>query len=129
MKIAYPVRFTPTPEGFVTHIPDFDVGTQGHNLEDAIEMSRDIIGLMGIDAQDDGKSIPTPSKIEDIEAGAGEFVSYVDIDFDEYRRREEARAVRRNVSLPAYLDAEAKKAGLNVSAILQNALKAELNIK
>jgi post-segregation antitoxin (ccd killing protein) len=37
-------------------------------------------------------------------------------------------SVRRNVSLPAWLDAEAARSGINVSAVLQDALKKELHI-
>jgi post-segregation antitoxin (ccd killing protein) len=58
----------------------------------------------------------------------GEFVSMVDIDFTEYRKANDRRTVRRNVSLPCWLNAEAEKAGVNVSAILQTALKQELHI-
>ena len=36
--------------------------------------------------------------------------------------------VRRNVSLPSWLNVEAEKAGVNVSAVLQAALKKELHI-
>lgn len=128
MKRAYPVIFTNTQEGFVTYIPDFKNGTQGQNLVDAIEMSRDVLGLVGIVMQDDGEDLPTPSPIENITCDKNSFVSYVDIDFDEYRRKDDLRAVRRNVSLPSWLDNEAKKAGVNVSAVLQNALKKELKI-
>jgi len=38
------------------------------------------------------------------------------------------KTVRRNVSLPSWLDVEAEKAGINVSALLQAALKKELKI-
>jgi len=52
----------------------------------------------------------------------------VDIDFTAYRRANEKRTVRRNVSLPSWLNVEAEKAGINVSAVLQMALKQELHI-
>lgn len=130
MRIAYPVIFTPAAEGgYTTFIPDFEVGTQGDDLADAIKMTRDVLGVMGIDMQDDGDAIPQPSALESVKAENGSLVSFVDIDFDEYRRENDMRTVRRNVSLPSYLNVAADKAGLNVSALLQNALKSELNIK
>ena len=46
-------------------------------------------------------------------------VSMVDIDFVEYRRRVDNKTVRRNVTLPNWLNQEAKKAHLNPSLILQ----------
>lgn len=57
-----------------------------------------------------------------------EFISLVDIDFAEYRRTHERRVVRRNVTLPSWLNVEAEKAGVNVSAVLQAALKQELHM-
>lgn len=52
----------------------------------------------------------------------------IDIDFTKYRRNIEKKTVRRNVSLPEWLNAEADMAGINVSAVLQKALKQELHI-
>lgn len=61
------------------------------------------------------------------EAGDG-LVTLVDVDFAEYRRRNEMKTVRRNVSLPSWLDAAAREADVNVSAVLSKALKKELRI-
>ena len=128
MKTAYPVIFTKLPDGYAAHVPDFPLDTQGDDLTEAIEMARDAIGIMGIDMEDDKKPLPNPSAPESVLCEAGEFISMVDIDFSEYRRANERRTVRRNVSLPSWLNMEAEKAGLNVSAILQMALKRELQI-
>lgn len=127
MKAVFPVVFTNTgEEGYVAHVPDMDIDTQGATLAEAIEMARDAIGLMGIDMQDSKKEIPQPSKLEDVEHEPGEIVSLVDIDFAVYRRANDRRTVRRNVSLPLWMDEEATKAKINVSAVLQAALKQEL---
>jgi predicted RNase H-like HicB family nuclease len=128
MKTAYPVVFTKLADGYAAHAPDFPLDTQGGDLTEAIEMARDAIGIMGIDMQDDHKTLPAPSAPESVVHYLGEFVSMVDIDFAEYRRANERRTVRRNVSLPSWLNAEAEKAGINVSALLQTALKQELQI-
>jgi predicted RNase H-like HicB family nuclease len=128
MKAAYPVVFTKLDSGYMAYVPDMEINTQGKNLAEAIEMARDAIGIMGIDMEDEKKTIPTPSNPEKIKCGDGQIVSMVDIDFTEYRRANEKRTVRRNVSLPSWLNVEAEKAGINVSAVLQTALKQELNI-
>ena len=128
MKTSYPVIFKKLSDGYAVHVPDFPLDTQGDDLTEAIEMARDAIGIMGIDMEDDEISLPKPSNPENVACEAGELVSMVDIDFTEYRRANERRTVRRNVSLPSWLNAEAEKAGINVSAILQTALKRELQI-
>ncbi|MCL2204124.1 MAG: type II toxin-antitoxin system HicB family antitoxin [Defluviitaleaceae bacterium] len=126
MKTAYPVIFTRVKEGYIAHAPDFPLDTQGGTMAEAIEMARDAIGISGIDMEDDNKRLPEPSLPEKIKHKPGEFVSMVDIDFVAYRKANDKRTVRRNVSLPSWLNREAEKAGINVSAILQTALKQEL---
>jgi predicted RNase H-like HicB family nuclease len=128
MKKVYPVVFANLEDGYAAYVPDMEIDTQGDDLADAIEMARDAIGIMGIDMEDEGKALPVPSKPEDVKREAGEIVSMVDIDFTAYRRANERRTVRRNVSLPSWLNEEADRAGLNVSAVLQSALKQELHI-
>ena len=127
MKIVYPVVFTPLEEGgYMAYVPDLQINTSGKDLADAIFMARDAIGLMGIDLEDDKKTFPTPSTTVPHEDS--EIVSLVDVDLFAYRRSIEKKTVRRNESLPAWLNNAAEDAGLNVSAVLQLALKQQLGL-
>ena len=128
MKAAYPIIMKKGKTRIVVFVPDFNINTEGTDYADAMEMARDAIGLMGIDMEDEHEALPAPSPISNISASSGELVSLVDVDFSEYRRQNDMRTVRRNVSLPSWLNAEAEKAGLNVSAVLQAALKQELHL-
>ncbi len=97
MKQVYPVIFTQLndkKDTVLINVPDMNILTEGFGLPDAIEMARDAIGANGITLQDLGREIPVPSDISDIDIKNGPFdntgishVSFVDIDFDEYRRR------------------------------------------
>lgn len=128
MKNSYPIVLTPEKVGYVVYVPDFDINTEGDTLTDAIEMARDAIGIIGIDMEDDKKTLPVPTAVSKVKkATEDDIVSLVDVDFTEYRRQNDMRSVRRNVTLPSWLNFEAEKSGLNVSAILQEALKAKLN--
>lgn len=128
MKNSYPIVLIPEDKGFTVYIPDFDINTQGDNLTEAIEMARDAIGLMGIDMEDDGKSLPVASDVGDVEHEANEIISLVDVDFAEYRRKNEIKVVKKNCTLPSWLCYEAEKANINFSQVLQAALKRELHI-
>lgn len=129
MKNSYPIVLTPDKVGYVVYIPDFNINTEGDTLTEAIEMARDAIGLMGIDMEDDKKVLPTPSNVDSVKkTTADDIVSFVDVDFTEYRRQNDMRSVRRNVTLPSWLDFEATRSGVNVSALLQRALKQELHL-
>lgn len=127
MKLVYPVVFTKLEDGgYMAYVPDLQINTQGEDLPEAISMARDAIGLVGIDMEDDGKPFPTPSS--NVEHPVGTIVSLVDVDLLAYRRANDRKTVRRNVTLPSWLNAAANEAGLNVSAILQAALKQRLDI-
>lgn len=129
MKAAYPIVMSQGAEYIIVYVPDFNINTQGTDYADAIEMARDAIGLMGIDMEDEKEQIPCPSDMSAIsKEHAEDIITLVDVDFADYRRKNDMRTVRRNVSLPSWLNAEAEKAGVNVSAILQAALKQELKI-
>lgn len=129
MKAAYPVILTKGQKYIVVYVPDFNINTQGADVADAIFMARDAIGLVGIDMEDEKEIIPVPTPIEQVKVNSGDILTLVDVDFAEYRRQNDLRTVRRNVSLPSWLNVEAEKAGINVSAVLQSALKQELHIQ
>lgn len=139
MKSVYPVIFTQTHDEkgtILIEVPDLEILTEGYGMANAIEMARDAIGITGISMEDHGDTVPSPSDITNIEPENGTFakdgdgiVSMVDIDFLEYRRRTEIKTVRRNVTLPNWLNIEAEKAHLNVSKVLQEALMSKLNVQ
>ena len=129
MKTAYPIVLIPDKVGFVVYVPDFDINTEGDTMAEAIEMARDAIGVVGIDFEDDGRDLPVPSNLKDIKTKENEIVSLVDIDFTEYRRKNDTRAVKKNCTLPSWLNEKAEAACINFSSVLQEALKQKLNIK
>ena len=53
----------------------------------------------------------------------------INIDLAEYRRKNDLRAVKKNCTIPSWINFQAETAGLNFSAVLQAALKKELHIE
>lgn len=135
MKNVYPVIFTQTKDAVLIDVPDLEILTEGQNMINAVEMVRDAIGLKGITIEDNGEQIPEPTELSKINLENGtftkegkSFLSLVDIDFTEYRRKVDNKAVRRNVTLPSWLNREAEKANINVSKVLQEALMTKLGV-
>lgn len=128
MKNAYPIVLTQGEKRVIVFVPDFSINTEGTDVADAIEMARDAIGLVGIDMEDDGEKLPDPSPMQTVQKAYPGIVTLVDVDFTEYRRRNDLRSVKKNCTIPSWLNAEAEKAGINFSAILQAALKKELRL-
>lgn len=143
MKEVYPTFIYNINDGsehpFLVCVPDFDIYTEGDSLADAIKMARDAIGLAGISKEDNQESLPKPSdagtarqkvqqNTEDIDFSKG-ILTYIDVDFAEYRKKVDMKTVRRNVALPGWLNYEAEHAGINVSRVLQEALINTLHLE
>lgn len=127
MKTAYPIILTPAESGYVVYVPDFDINTEGDSIANAIEMAADAISLVGITKQDMGQDIPVASSALP-KCEGNEIAAFAVVDFDAYRRANDMRAVRKNVTIPSYLNELADKAGINFSQVLQDGLKARLGI-
>ncbi|MBQ1459135.1 MAG: type II toxin-antitoxin system HicB family antitoxin [Butyrivibrio sp.] len=136
MIAVYPVILTCTHDDkdtYLIEIPDLNGMTEGHGLADAIHMARDYIGCYCYDIEN--ADIPASSSINDIDVSKGMFyedgvsdITLVDVDIDSYRKKMENRSVRRNVSIPFWLNEAAEEHHINVSKVLQEALKQKLNM-
>ncbi len=127
MKKVYPIILAPAKIGYVVFVPDLEINTQGHDIAEAIDMARDAIGLWGITEQDAGRKIPEPSTAN-VNHKPEEIVTLVDIDFDAYRRANDMRTIRKNVTVPSWLNDLAEKSGVNFSQVLQDGLKQRLHV-
>lgn len=124
MRGAYPIILTHADEGgYVVYVPDFQINTEGEDVSDAMLMARDAIGLVGIDMQDAGEDLPSPSSLDSIHDQEGDIFTLVDVDFDEYRRKHDNRTVKKNCTIPSWLNEEATAKGINFSQVLQDGLK------
>ncbi len=134
MKVAYPVFIKQDNSDYLVFVPDFKIYTEGTSYADAIEMARDAIGCRTLDAEPPEPSGYTEAeKIAQADADdtfnfSDGILTLVDIDIDEYRRKNSNRAVKKNCTIPSWLNESATAAGINFSQVLQDALKRELNI-
>ena len=124
MKSVYAIVITPPEEGekyYSVYVPDLDLYTQGKNIEDALYMAKDCIGIWGISQEDAHRLIPKGVTLKP-EAAGNELVSLVAVDFAAYREKNDNRCIRKNCTIPAWLDKKATAQGINFSAVLQKAL-------
>ena len=85
------------------------------------------ISVWGITEEDAGRKIPKASGTMPHPA-ENEIVTLVDIDFAAYRRANDLRTVRKNVTLPSWLNDLAERNGVNFSQVLQESLKERLKV-
>ena len=123
MKLVYPAIFTPFDEGngFTVEVPDLPgCVTEGDNLIDAIEMGTDAASGWILGEIEDGNSFPAASMA--LAAPAGSFVNPLVLDMDSYAEQYGSKAVRRNITVPAWLDTYAQKNHLSLSKVVQDSL-------
>jgi len=127
MKQAYPVIISKSDgKWHGVYVPDFDINTQGKDIPDAIYMARDAIGIVGITKEDMGQELPLPYSVSIMKENEDDIITLVDIDFTEYRKKADNRAVKKNCSIPYCLNEQAERAGINFSKVLQEALSERL---
>ena len=99
--------------------------TFGDSIQNAYERAQDAMGLF----LDDLINFPKPTLIlEKIHLEKNQFISFVSIDMDEYRKKYNNKAVKKTLSIPTWLNNLSEKNNLNFSQILQEALKEKLGI-
>lgn len=129
MKMCYPIILTETDEGgYLVYVPDMQINTIGADISNALEMAKDSIELCGIGYEDEKLPIPQPSELSAVKTKKGELLLAVNVDFEAYRRMLDNRSVKKNCTLPSWMNEQAEKAGLNFSAALQRAIREELGI-
>ena len=129
MTQVYPIILTLTDDGYVVTVPDFNINTQGKDYAEAMFMARDAICLTGMVMEDQGMEIPTPSALSAVRPENDlDVVALVDVDFAAYRRKEEMRTVKKNCTIPSWLNYAAEEAGLNFSSLLADAIRQKLNL-
>lgn len=123
-KYAYPAIFTPEEDGgYSVRFPDLEgCFTCGDDMADALFMAEDALALVLYGYENDARTIPTPSKAEDLNLAPGEFVNAVACDTLEYRKRFNSKAVKKTLTIPEWLNEAASSMNINFSQVLQDAL-------
>lgn len=128
-KYIYPAIFEEEDGGYNVSFPDLRGAlTYGDDLEEALFMAKECLGLFLYSLEEREVEIPKPSKPKDIEVSSLEFVQLIEVFMVPIRDSEDNRCVRRNVTLPKWLNELAKKNKINVSAVLESSLKMKLGL-
>ena len=129
MKYTYTAVFTPTEDGveYYAKVPDLPgCITTGDTIEDAIEQITDAASGWLVVAEDRGDPIPTATPQNELHHEPNCELSLIQVDTISYRAMTDTRAVRKNVSLPAWMAYLADKRGINCSQVLQDSLRTRL---
>ena len=126
MKLIYPAVFYPFSDGsggYTVEFPDLPgCVTEGKDLEEAFEMATDAASGWVLEELEEGNTVPERSDYSDVKPREGGRVNIVLLDIDKYADKYGEKAVRKNVTIPAWLNTFAEKRQMNFSQILQEAI-------
>lgn len=123
MKLVYEAIFTPFEkgDGFTVEVPDLPgCVTEGDTLAEAIEMGQDAASGWILTELEEGNDYPKPS--DHVIVPEGSFSNYLVLDMDDYSERYGSKSVRKNITIPAWLNTYGEKNNVNFSKVLTDAL-------
>jgi len=128
-QLFYPAIFQTEEAGFSVFFPDIEgSNTQGDTIEESYKNAFDALGIVLSYMEDEHILIPKASSPQNIKLEGDQFLVIIEFDMMGYRKKTSSQAVKKTLSIPSWLNAEAEKAGINFSATLQKAIKEQLRL-
>jgi antitoxin HicB len=122
-KHVYPAVISDDDGKLFVEFPDIEnCFSEGGTLEEAFELAEDALSMILADLEDQGKPIPMPSNIDEVKRNEGEIVTLVLADTIAWRKRLSTKAVKKTLTIPAWLNTLAEKNKVNFSQLLQEAI-------
>ena len=129
-KYVYPAKLTDDDGRVMVEFPDIDnCFTEGDNLVEALELAEDALSMMLSDREDKGEAMPNSSGLANIHCENGEVIVLVKADTVAYRRKTSKKAVKKTLTIPAWVNAMAETHGVNYSQLLQDAILQHIGAK
>jgi len=122
---TYPAIFNQEGSVFNVSFPDVpEAITFGNNMSEAVAMAQEALGLAIYNKME----LPEASSPNKLELSEDDFVAMITLDLSAYRKKHHSKSIRKNTSIPEWLNEIAEKENINFSQLLQSAIKQHLNI-
>jgi len=127
---VYPAVFDYADDGITITFPDLPGCIScADTQEEAVYMAKDALGCWIAGNEDLGNVISAPSKVAELCLEPNQSACLIDVWLPIYREEKRAGSVKKNVTVPVWLNSLAEKQNLNFSQVLQAGLKASLGIQ
>lgn len=124
MKFTYPAICHFEDNGYWCEFPDLDgCFSQGDTEREIVENAQEALEGYLVTLLAGGKKLSKPSNITDFNVKEKDFLSYISCNIEGI-----GKSVRKNVTLPFWLDKLAEKASINFSQTLQESLLQKLGL-
>jgi predicted RNase H-like HicB family nuclease len=126
---VYPAILSCADDGVSIAFPDLPGCLPcADTLDEAVKNAKEAMGLHLWGMERDGDEIPEPTGLADLKHGKGEIALLVEVFMPAVRERLSNRVVKKTLTIPQWLNAEAEQAGVNFSLLLQKSLKEYLRL-
>lgn len=117
---------------FEVSFPDLApaAATFGDTLEEAITSAHDSLTGYLLTAEDFNESVPSPTdNPSSFKIKEPDFLMPIQVNLELERAKEQNKLVKKTLTIPEYLNIQAKEAGINFSQLLTEALEKKLKIQ
>ena len=116
-------------DGISIEFPDIaEAYTCADNKEEIFKMAHEVLRLSLWSREKDNEEIPEPSTLENITLEKKQTSIMVEVFMPPVREKLNNRVVKKTLTLPFWLNAEAEAKGVNFSQLLQAGIKEHLGI-
>lgn len=132
MKSTYifPALFEQDSHGISIVFPDLPGCLPcADTMEEAFKNAKEALQLHLYGMEEDGETIPEPSKIENLPRTSNQLVAMIDVWMPSFREKMLNKSTNKTVTIPRWLDLLAKQNHVNYSRLLQSSLKEYLGIE
>ena len=91
-------------------------------MAEAVFMAEDAASGWVLTELEDGKAATKATEIGNVTHGADQFVSLIALDMDAYAAKYGSNAVKKTLTIPAWLNTFVEQNGISCSKVLQDAL-------
>ena len=124
MKFTYPAICHFEDNGYWCEFPDLEgCFSQGDSEKEIVENAQEALEGYLVTTLEAGKKLTKASDIRNLKAKGKDFLTYISCDIEGI-----GKSVRKNVTLPFWLDRLAEKARINFSQTLQESLIQKLGL-
>ena len=128
MKLIYPAIFHHEDDSYWVEFPDLPgCQTYADTVKDALLSAHEALAGYCIVVLEEKKPLPAASSMDALEVPDGCFPSLVDADVSHYLNRE--KAIKKTLTIPAWLNDLATERNIKFSETLQDALMVKLNLQ
>jgi predicted RNase H-like HicB family nuclease len=97
-------------------------------VESAIKNAKEALKLHLYGMEEDNEEIPEPTPFSKIQLHENQTIVLIDVYMPPFREKQHKKFVKKTLSIPSWINAQAEYAGINFSQTLQEALLEKLNI-